>query len=158
VLKVVNLLAAEVDSNGSQALAGVTSSNIYVPDTRSVLMPLQVTLFNDAPWLEGRVDPARMRIVHPKVSVYCLAHSAVSSCLPVVLVLSVMTCTSNASTTFTELPFTVPHYKLARLEPVSTCSAHAVGLFLFTSLHRYCSLCITITMQHSLMYVHTGIT
>ena len=68
MLKVVNLLAAEVDSSGPQALAGVTSSNIYVPDTRSVLMPLQVTLFNDAPWLEGRVDPARMRIVHPKVS------------------------------------------------------------------------------------------
>lgn len=66
VVRVMTLLAAEIDANGPQALSGATG-DLYVVDDRSVLVSKGLTLYNDATWLRGRVDSARMRAVHPKV-------------------------------------------------------------------------------------------
>ena len=79
MLKIVNLLAAEVDSSGQQALAGI-DGHIYVPDTRSVLITRSECLYNDAPWLHGRVDPARMRTAHPKVQNDVIKESYLNAC------------------------------------------------------------------------------
>lgn len=42
--------------------------DIYVPDERSELVPWSLCLHNDSPSLAGRVDPSRLRCLHPRVS------------------------------------------------------------------------------------------
>lgn len=39
-----------------------------MPDERSELVPWGLCLHNDSPSLAGRVDPSRLRLLHPKVS------------------------------------------------------------------------------------------
>ncbi|CAM9971182.1 unnamed protein product, partial [Discosporangium mesarthrocarpum] len=66
VLKVLHLLAAAAEDSGvDQAM----SSDIFVPDDSSELVPLGLCLHNDCPWLSGRVDPSRLRALHPMVPV-----------------------------------------------------------------------------------------
>lgn len=42
--------------------------DIYVPDEKSELVPWGLCLHNDSPSLAGRVDPSRLRFLHPRVS------------------------------------------------------------------------------------------
>lgn len=44
------------------------SQDIYVPDENSELVPWGLCLHNDSPSLAGRVDPSRLRCLHPRVS------------------------------------------------------------------------------------------
>ncbi|CAM9878490.1 unnamed protein product, partial [Choristocarpus tenellus] len=66
VLKVIHLLAGEAEDNGVDHSLAV---DIFVPDDRSELVPLGLCLHNDSPWLAGRVDPSRLRALHPMVAV-----------------------------------------------------------------------------------------
>ncbi|KAG5176706.1 hypothetical protein JKP88DRAFT_265343 [Tribonema minus] len=69
VLKVLRLLAAEVETSGPQALHEATSTgSLYVVDDTSRLVPRLATLYNDAQWLRGRINRARVSLVHPKVT------------------------------------------------------------------------------------------
>lgn len=45
-----------------------TKQDIYVPDEKSELVPWGLCLHNDSPSLAGRVDPSRLRCLHPRVS------------------------------------------------------------------------------------------
>jgi len=65
VLKCVDLVANEFKQNGEQSLNyGI---GIYIPDDHSILVARSWCLFNDSPWLRGRVNPAKLRAVHPKI-------------------------------------------------------------------------------------------
>ncbi|CAN0040346.1 unnamed protein product, partial [Sphacelaria rigidula] len=74
VLKVLSLLASELEADTAGRLSTVKSRaksflfDIYVPDERSELVPWGLCLYNDSPSLAGRVDPSRLRSLHPKVS------------------------------------------------------------------------------------------
>ncbi|CAM9608936.1 unnamed protein product, partial [Ectocarpus sp. 12 AP-2014] len=64
VLKVLSLLATELEVDATYEL----STDIYVPDENSELVPWGLCLHNDSPSLAGRVDPSRLRCLHPRVS------------------------------------------------------------------------------------------
>ena len=40
---------------------------LYLPDDRSVLVPLDTCLYDDASWLRGRVHAHLLRVVHPRI-------------------------------------------------------------------------------------------
>lgn len=40
---------------------------LYLPDDRSVLVPLDTCLYDDASWLRGRVHAHFLRVVHPRI-------------------------------------------------------------------------------------------
>lgn len=46
----------------------ILSQDIYVPDERSELVPWGLCLHNDSPSLAGRIDPSKLRCLHPRVS------------------------------------------------------------------------------------------
>jgi len=66
VLRCVNLIASELKAEGDTLSSfGI---DLYLPDDMSVLLAQKFCLYNDAPWLRGRVDPRKLRMVHPKIS------------------------------------------------------------------------------------------
>ncbi|CAN0226515.1 unnamed protein product [Phaeothamnion confervicola] len=66
VLKAASLLAQELQASAEQP-GGGGGGELFVPDDRSMLVAREECLFNDAPWLRGRVDPHQFRAVHPKM-------------------------------------------------------------------------------------------
>lgn len=78
VLKVVVLLAETLSMQGGGEREGgreggravdevLRGWRLYLPDDRSVLVPLDTCLYDDASWLRGRVHAHLLRVVHPRI-------------------------------------------------------------------------------------------
>jgi hypothetical protein len=63
-LKVVKSVALDRQKQAIDHQASLPS-NLFVPDDRCIMMPTSEVLFNDSPWLRGRVKPESLRYVHP---------------------------------------------------------------------------------------------
>lgn len=66
------------------------TQDIYVPDENSELVPWGLCLHNDSPSLAGRVDPSRLRCLHPRVSLEDCRRLRIPSVSQVIHVIYVM--------------------------------------------------------------------
>lgn len=64
-VKIVALLAESLEASGMCLTDHV--QGIFVPDHGALLVPHRSCLYDDAPWLHGRVDSLRMQFAHPHI-------------------------------------------------------------------------------------------
>ena len=64
----VFVLSHNINLDQPILFSNLLCQDIYVPDERSELVPWGLCLHNDSPSLAGRIDPSKIRCLHPRVS------------------------------------------------------------------------------------------